>query len=216
MSNIILCSYTQKVCHQFHRYLDINPKEAKTLFIETAAEGDDAAWGLDWLERDRQALKNAGFNITQYTITGKSRDQISKDLDQHDIIYVNGGNAFYLLKQMLQTDCMDLIVNQVKAGKTYIGSSSGAMIAGPNIQPALAVVPEDPKLKLTDYSGLNLVNYIIIPHWGADDEDWKQIYLKENSLTKVYNTNHKLILLRENQIIVNQDNWFKIIDIKSG
>jgi len=184
-------------------------KGQKLLYIYTAGElkKGEAQWQKD----DRQALSRAGFEVIKYTITGKTRETIKKNLKKVGIIYVGGGNTFYLLEKIQQTKCAGVIREAVNAGKIYIGTSAGSIIAGPDIYPSysLDVINEAPNLK--GYKGLGLVGFVVLPHWGS--ANFKERYLK-NRLAHSYNEKNKLILLNNYQYVETRGDWYRIEEVR--
>jgi dipeptidase E len=173
---IILTSSVATVAdHIYKNYL--SDKDYKTmLFIDTAAEpeigkikGDD-----DWLQADLKSLRDQGYQVDRWSVTEKSREEIENKIDEYDVIYMCGGNTIYLLQQLQKTGSYDLIIKKVKAGKPYIGTSAGSIVAGPKIP----IYLEDSEgLKLDDDTGFRFTNTIIVPHWGS--EHFKEMYLEE-------------------------------------
>lgn len=177
--------------------------------INTPAEGEDG--DKKWLENDRIALVKAGFVVSDYTITGKTREQIKNYFASFDVIFISGGNTFYALEKIQQSDCAEIIRDYVEQGKIYIGSSAGSILAGPDIYPSyyLDAVEKAPNLK--GYSGLGLTNVVVLPHWGSDD--FKELYLNKR-LEHAYTPNHKIILLTDSQYVSVENNRYEIIDVK--
>lgn len=204
--NLYLTSSVQKVAHEVAK--KINKKGAKLVFIDTAAEVEEG--DLKWKEDDRNSLISAGFDVTEYTITGQNKEEIKNFLKDFDIIYFSGGNTFYLLEKIQQSDIHDLIVNFIKNGKIYIGSSAGSVIAGPNIAPLrdLDNYLKAPNLK--GHKGFGLVDFIVFPHWGH--EQFRDKYLKHR-IHHTYNEDNKIILLTNNQFIEVKDDWFRIVEV---
>ena len=122
---------------------------------------------------------------------------------------VEGGNTFYLLQQIQQSDSADVIHNYVKEGKVYIGSSAGSVIAGPDIYPLrfLDEPKEAPDLK--GYTGLKLVDFVVVPHWGS--EHFREKYMGEQ-IKNLYDDKNKIILLNDNQYIEVKDDWYRIVE----
>ncbi len=178
-------------------------------FIKTASEPEKGR--LDWLARDRNSLKKSGFAVSDYTITGKTSKEISADLAKFDVLFFSGGNTFYLLEKIQQSKCAGVISNLVKKGKIYIGSSAGAVVAGPDIYPIkdLDNYRDAPNIK--GYKGLGLVDFVVFPHWGG--ERFRESYLKHR-LAGSYNTKNKIILLTDYQYIEARDGMFRIIEVK--
>lgn len=210
MKNLIFASKICNVAHDIHKHLSRHPQDSSVVFIDTATEVEEG--DLQWIEDDRQSLEDAGFKLTKYTITGKDKEQIRDTLEKYDVIYMSGGNAFYLLQKMQETKCMDVIADLVEKGKPYIGSSSGAIVAGPNIEVAEVVVPKDKAPGLDNYTGLGLVDFTIIPHWGSTHPEWVDIFLPKG-IQKAYGDKNKLVLLSEFQYVVVREDWFKIVDV---
>ncbi|MBI4098315.1 MAG: Type 1 glutamine amidotransferase-like domain-containing protein [Candidatus Levybacteria bacterium] len=187
----------------------INKKGPRLAFIKTASEAEEGV--LDWLENDRNSLKKVGFKVTDYTITGKTKKQVKSDLKDFDVLFFSGGNTFYLLEKIQQAKCAKVITDFIKKGKIYIGSSAGSLVAGPDIYPIkdLDNIKKAPNIK--GYKGLELVDFVIFPHWGNDK--FKDRYL-EYRLEHTYNKKNSLILLTDNSYVEVKNNWYKIVDVK--
>jgi len=209
---ILLTSSVATVAdHLYKEYLA--DKGYKTvLFIDTAAEpevgkvdGDD-----DWLQADLKGLRDQGYQVDRYTVTNKTREEIEADIDKYDIIYMCGGNTIYLLQQLQKTDSVGLIIEKVKAGKPYIGTSAGSIIAGPKIP----VYLEDSEgFKLEDYSGFQFINTIIVPHWGS--ENFKEMYLEERLKLAYHASEPPFLLLSDyHYISVDECGAIEVINTK--
>ena len=66
----------------------------KVAFIHTAADVYDTR---PWMEVERAKLVELGFDVEDYDIKGKDEEHIRAELKNVDIIFVAGGNCFYLL-----------------------------------------------------------------------------------------------------------------------
>ncbi|MCF7686956.1 MAG: Type 1 glutamine amidotransferase-like domain-containing protein [Cephaloticoccus sp.] len=132
-------------------------------YIGTAAE---TASDQEWPKLNRAALVDAGFQLLDYTITGKSAADLRRDLAGFPILFFEGGDPFYLLEQMQKMNTTDTI-RELAHARVYIGCSAGATIAGPDIFPARhnfdAAFPH-----LKDTKGLGLVDILVLNHWGSD------------------------------------------------
>lgn len=189
---------------------EINPaKYPKLIFINTASEPEEG--DKSWLEKDRQTLVDGGFEVTDYTITDKTSEQIKEAVSPMDIIFVSGGNTFYLLEKAQQSNFIpllrDFVINQ---GKIYIGSSAGSIFAGPDVNPVrdLDNISKAPNLKY--FEGARLVDFVVLPHWGS--KKFKERYLGER-IENNYNTKNRLILLTDNQYVKIEGDVCKIVDI---
>ncbi len=145
---------------------EFSADKKRLLFITTASELKKQQ-DLGWQNDDRKSLTNAGFEVTDWTIAGKSGDEIQQIIETFDVIHFNGGNVFYLLKQLQLTNSIDIFRKAVESGKIYTGSSAGSMIASPNILPAKTLDKIEDAKKLKDFSGMAIVDFLVMPHWGS-------------------------------------------------
>jgi len=147
------------------------PKTAsRVVFIANAADrykGDK--W---WVESDRKAFEKIGCILLPVDIKEMTSEKFSELLDQADIIHFCGGSVLYLMGLIKEKGLGSLITSFVKKGGLYTGTSAGSMIAASDLKLCVA----DPEEKeymdvntVTDYSGLGLVDFLIIPHCNNAD-----------------------------------------------
>lgn len=204
---LFLTSSVHAVAHDIAK--KVNLAKAKNLvFIVTAAEPEEK--DREWLENDRQALVDAGFEVDDYTITGKTKKQLESDLADFDYIYLSGGNTSYLLEQSQKSGFIDLIRDLIKnKGKIYIGTSAGSIIAGPKLPDYFS----DEDVELENKNCYGFVNFTLLPHWGS--EHFKKKYLGER-LKIVYNEKQvPLLLLTDSQYVHVLDDRMNIVDVNS-
>ena len=203
MKRLFLTSALSEVANDIAK--KIHCKGLKLAFILTASEVEKG--DLWWLRADREALVEMGFDLFDYTLTGKTKVDVKNGLINADVLFFSGGNTFYLLQKIQESDSAEVIKEFVENGKVYIGSSAGSLIAGPDIYPVRFA--DDIKMapKLNGYKGFELVDFITLPHWGH--EDFKKAYL-DGLINSIYNNDHKTILLTNYQYIEVKDDEFKI------
>ena len=193
MRNIILTSCgirDERFKNEFYKIISKeNLKEAKVLYITTAADGDsddDKAW----MEEEFNTILNLGINknnIKEYKIGNDI------NLEDFDIVYMMGGNTFYLLDMIRKTNFDTKIINFINKNKIYIGSSAGSEILGNSIESALTY--DENNVDMKDYTGLKIIDALIVPHANRKEDFIKE--LKEN-------TKENIILLYDgNGIIIN-------------
>jgi dipeptidase E len=198
--------------HLYKNFLQ--DKNYKTvLFIDTAAEND--VEDGDWLIDDLNSIKKQGFEVDRYTLTGHSRNEIEEKISNYDIIYMCGGNTFYLLQQMQKTNSLELIRDVVLTGKPYIGTSAGSLIAAKDIAPTDRLGARELAPDLKDTNGLDLVNFLALPHWGS--RHYRDIYLGERMEKMYEDIDHKYILLNDYQYVnVIENGYIKILDSRDS
>lgn len=183
MKNIILTScgvVKEELKNRFYEVIDKDEiKYKKVLYITTAIDGEDDE-NKAWVFREYKTILNLGINesnITEYKIGSNDID-----INTFDIIYMMGGNTFYLLDMIRKYNFDNSIREFVNKGKIYIGSSAGSEILGNSIEPALPF--DENKVNMRDFSGLKLINGLIIPHSNKKEEFINN--LKNNSSEELY------------------------------
>ena len=180
----------------------------RLVFIDTAAEPEKGG-DIQWLLDDRQALVDAGFEVEDYTITGKGVGQLKNDLENFDYIYLSGGDTLHLLKESKKSGFFELIKKYVEDGKTYIGTSAGSIITGEKC-PDYLLEEKDTK-EIEGKTGYGLVNFTVVPHWGS--KWFKDLYLG-GRLEIAYRVDQvPLILLTDSQYLHVVDGKCEIVDV---
>lgn len=206
MRHLFLTSSVAYVAHDIAK--KINTKGLKLAFILTPTEIEEG--DLDWLRRDRDSLINAGFELTDYTFTGKTKEKVKNFLNDFDGIYMSGGNTFWFLKKIQESECADVIRDFVNSGKLYISTSAGSIMAGPDIYPTRNLEKLNKAPKLDDYKALGFVDFVIMSHWGS--ESFKNRYVNER-MEQGYTEDYPIILLANNSYIEVKDDSYRIFKV---
>lgn len=208
MQNIFLTSSLQTVAKDLAKHL--SSKSKKFLFITTASELETG--DLWWLHADRKSMTDLGYELTDFTLTNKTKEEVKEALSNVDGIIMAGGNTFYLLWKIQQTDSAYLIREFVKEDKVYIGSSAGSMVAGPDLYTTREKAELDNVPGIKDFKGLAITDLMVQPHWGS--ESFKDSHLNE-TLRHSYITGFKQILLTDSQYVIDLgEDKYIIIDAK--
>lgn len=135
----------------------------KVLFVTNAADMHQNPW---WVDLDRKAFIDQGYNLTELDLREVSADELKKFLLSHDILHVCGGSVYYLLGLILEKG-LDSVIKQAIKDETiiYTGTSAGSIIVSQNIKP-LSYDPEEANYlaKVPDHKGLGIINFAIMPH----------------------------------------------------
>lgn len=209
MKKLYLASSIDLTAKNIVKDIGGDPKKLKLVFISTASEVEKGK--KDWLDNERNGLVKAGFNLFDYTITGKTVKDFNRDLTPADIIHVNGGNTFYLLLQARKNGFDKWIKKAVDAGKIYIGSSAGSIVASPNIEITRKLETKIYEKQLKNFTGFGLVDFIVLPHWGS--KYFKGLYLNHR-LDFAYKPENKIILLNDWQYVKVEDDMYKIVEVE--
>lgn len=184
-------------------FLGMSPTEVKLVYITTASNTYD---NPTWLDRDREALRNMGFEFTELDITGKTKDQLKEAFKDVNIIFVAGGNTFYLLEKVRESGFDEIIKSLVEKGVVYGGGSAGACLAGPDIEP-IAVIDHPEKVSdLKSTKSLGLVDFVVVPHF--DNEKYGE---RTKKIVEEYKDKFKLIPINDDQAILVEGENYKIV-----
>ena len=139
MKKLFLVSSFQDTANLFTKFeQDLYGKTVT--FIPTASKVEEVVF---YVAAGRQALERMGLRIDELDIATVTFAAMRAKITSNDFIYVTGGNTFYLLQELKRTGADQLIIDEVRAGKLYIGESAGAIVAVPTlIMCAIWIVPK--------------------------------------------------------------------------
>lgn len=162
MEKILLVSMFQNVSHLLQRVMP-DYKGKTVAYIPTASLAEEPG---DWAALEKQNLEQLGLVVDEVEVSTAPYDAIQRALQRDDLIYIAGGNTFFLLQELKRSGADQLIRGEVHKGKPYIGESAGAIAAAPDI--AYSSMMDDPGKApgLQDYTGLHLTEWYPVPHRG--------------------------------------------------
>lgn len=209
MSTLFLTSNFCTVAPKIATLIESSTKPAKALFITTAAEAEEG--DKKWLNDDRTALMSLGFEVIDYTITGKTSTDFIVDFTDIKVVLVSGGNVFYLLEKAQLSGFIPFILKFVSLpGNIYIGSSAGAVITGPDIAPFSILDQPSAAPNLRTTTGFCFTDLLLFVHWGSDS--FKNSYLQ--AVSTLYQVSRKSILLTNHQFLYVKDGASSIQEIE--
>jgi dipeptidase E len=160
-----------------------------------------------WLRYREAELGDLGFEYDFINISQDS-DLLDK-LGEYGVIYVCGGNTFYILDRLRKTKVIDYIENNLDKNIFYAGISAGSMVMSPYIKIAsVGAKGDDNDVNLEDLSGFNLVPFSIYPHYEKSDKGFIEQFFMF--------TKKPLIALNDRQAIFVSNENFKIIGDSGG
>lgn len=184
------------------------PAEIKVLFIANAADSYTDIW---WVDADKKKFLDLGYPVTDFDLRNTSTDTFSEALKDHDILHICGGSVFCILSLLKEKGISHIIANCVRENEIiYTGTSAGSIIAAPSVH--LYADDEEEKKFITnetDFKGIGLVNFLIIPHASRKKFTSSNLnmvaHLPENKLP--------LIFLNDNQAVWVEDKKIEIISL---
>lgn len=178
-----------------------------SVFITTPINDKPHA-DLDWHHRNRDSLEKIGLSFDFYNIANKTTEQIIKDLPKYAVMYVEGGNSYYLLQEAQKNGFGEFVAKRIIEGMVYIGTSAGSVIMGPDIEPVRRgeTTPLAPDLKGT--RAFNIVPFVVMPHWG--DPNRRTLY-NDYRMEHIYHEDYPYVFITNNQYVEVAGDTFKIV-----
>ena len=198
MVKLFLCSYFAAVSSFTPQFVGGDLKGKKLAFIPTASLFEEYT---DYVDEAKEAFENLGLNIEVLDVSGAPKDLIERTLQSCNLIYVSGGNTFYLLQEVEKSGAKTIILEQVKGRKPYIGESAGSVIMAPNISYVKDVDDEKAAPQLKSFEGLGLVDFYPLPHYKSFpfEEVTEKMLVKYAKLGLKPITNQQALFVNGNQ-----------------
>lgn len=193
MQKIVLTSTglsNTKIQKAFIKLIDKTDNKSVVIITTAAKEKEKNKYS----KLAKRQFKEMGFNKVDFIDV---ECENPKKLKNYDIIYVCGGNTFYLLNYIKKSGAGKIIKKLIKQGVIYIGVSAGSIIPGPSIKNASEIGSDINKIGITEFNGLNIIPWIIVPHYTTSLEN------QVKKFEKKYNI--RVICLTDNQAIIVQD-----------
>lgn len=207
------------LCSEFHYvHLSVAKKLGRdvgrrAVFINTPLQDKKRSdKDLDFHYKNIEALKAIGINFDFYDLAGKSESELKLDLGKYGLMYVEGGNPFYLLARSLENNFGGYLKTRLEQGLIYLSTSAGSLITGPDISSVNRPGKTAAMAGLTDTTGFNIVNFNLSPHWGSPSK--KDIYL-QYKIPNSYREDHPYILVSNYQYVEVDGDWINIVDVRN-
>ena len=204
MEKVFLASYFAGVTAQFQ---DFTKSKAITnreiVFIPTAGNVEDYT---DYIDEGRAALTAMGYQVDELDVASESQAAAIAKIKAAQIIYISGGNTFYLLQELKRKQLLPVINEKINAGIPYIGESAGAIIMAPNIEYNSLMDDTSVAPDLTDYSALAQTDFYTLPHFEEEpfvEADEKVIATYQNQIN--------LVPINNSQAIISDGETYQIV-----
>jgi peptidase E len=188
-----------RIGKEFLKLIDNEPSITKVLFIPTASRTEDE---LFYVEKSRQELLAVGIkeeNILVYNLDYRISYEV---LDEISVIYVCGGNTFYLLHKIKEVGFDAVLARLIQNGILYVGASAGSLLACPNIN--IPDRSDSNDIGINDFNGLNFTDTVIVPHYSNEQ--------RERIEEAKQKTKYPLIPLTDNQALLIINGEIRVIE----
>jgi dipeptidase E len=162
MKRLFLSSYFSGVAALLPEFAGKSCDGLHCVFIPTASIVEKVTF---FVGADKKALEKLHIKIDELEISTAPKEVIEKKVADADILFVEGGNTFFLLQELKRTGTDNLIIEHINKGKLYIGASAGSMIVSKDIEYVKYMDNPDAAKDLhNDFSALSVVDFCVVPH----------------------------------------------------
>jgi len=182
----------EAIRNKFLQMVGKDPKDVVVAFIPTAADPEKDKW---FVKAATNEIEELGMKLVTIDLKEENKQSLEEKLANCDVLYVNGGNTFYLSDWARKSGFDSVLKDFINKGKVYIGTSAGSILLGPDISISGWDSSWDKNIVgLKDLAGLNLVPFVISPHFTESER-----HLLESKIKEV---NYKVIALTNKQAMV--------------
>jgi dipeptidase E len=200
MKKLFLASSFKDVANIFVNF-EKNLSGKTVTFIPTASIVEKVTF---YVNAGKKALEKLGLIVDVLEISTATSDEINTKLKDNDFIYVTGGNTFFLLQELKRTGADKIIIEEITAGKLYIGESAGAMVTSANIEYVKGMDSAKKAPELENFDALGLVEFYTIPHYT--NAPFKKIAQK---IVDSYSSTLNLFPISNNEAILVENDKVK-------
>lgn len=203
MKKMLLVSMFQNVAHILGA-IEPDLKNKTVTYIPTASKVEPLGF---FVKIGRWRLKRLGLTVDELEVSTASYETIKNKLEKNDYIYVTGGNTFFLLQELKKSGADKLLKKEIEKGKLYIGESAGAIVAAPDIEYSSRMDHKEKAPGLTDYSGLNVIDFYVVPHY--QNREFKKAV---EEIISDYSAALELRVIDDNQALLVKDGIVTILE----
>ena len=200
---MILTSSLYESIELVKKFLDKNTESKKILFIPTAANVEEYK---KYMHLTQKAFEDFGYEVENFDVSVFSEEIAKEKLSEAKIVFISGGNTFYLLQELKRKNLTSYLKERIENGLLYIGESAGSVIVAPDIEYASVIDDKTVATELDDYAGLNLIDFYIVPHF--EEEPFVE---SSRNTVELYKDKLDLKLINNKEAILVENNNFTII-----
>jgi dipeptidase E len=199
MKTILLTSAGMNMRDEIVKILPKPAGQIKLAHITTASKVEE---DISYVENERAIMIELGLQVEEIDIEGKGENELREMLADKDVIYVQGGNTFFLLKCVCESGFDKVVKELIEKSVIYIGVSAGSIIAGPTIETAgwKGTDGDSNDVGIEDFSGMNLVDFNVFVHY---QEKYREAVESESQTSKYpvkTLTNDQAVLVRDGEV----------------
>jgi len=174
---LLLTSAGSRVKDELLKFIPQPYNQTKIAYITTAAKVEPDAF---YLNAENKFLKGTGCQVEEMDFVDCDKEDCRKLLEDKNLIYIQGGNTFYLLKILKESGAFDVIKEKVESGVPYVGVSAGSYVACPTIEMATWSHQDKNHRGLEDFTAFGFVPFLMSVHYK---DKYKEILKEEMKKT---------------------------------
>ncbi|UPQ85112.1 Type 1 glutamine amidotransferase-like domain-containing protein [Ignavigranum ruoffiae] len=201
MQRLFLTSSFIGTENQYRQYIEPILAKKKVTFVDTASKVEEYK---KYVDDARNWFKEHGYQITEVDFDCKDREEIVGILNSTELLYISGGNSFFLLQSIEANKLKQVINERISSGMIYVGESAGAIITTPNIEYSAAMDDKHQAKKLKSTNGLALITDYIVSHYGEPPfaESAQKVVNQNTSLPLLKIDNHTAVLYQNQEATI--------------
>src|SRR5215469_3813026 len=127
--------------------------------------GSSNVYGTGYLDHAETEIVRALADVSRVFFVPHALFDVRAAVRNAEAVFIGGGNTFRLLSALYELDLLEPIRHRVAEGMPYVGSSAGAIVAGPS----LGTTKDMPIVEPPSFDALALVPFQLSPHYLDPD-----------------------------------------------
>ena len=197
---IILASDESFLLRYGYALTGIPKDEMRIGYVTTAAKGSR---DQTFFENVKDQIRENGYSFQEIDIESVSETEMRSFFKDKNVIHVEGGNTFYLLRAIRNSKFAGVLRDELDAGKVYIGTSAGAYVMCPTIEVADWDKSGRDRFGVIDFTALGYVPFLLKAHY----KDAAEAEVRE----KMKALRYPLRLMRDGQGILVEDGKYTFL-----
>ncbi len=202
---LFLSSFFSEVAELLPAFLDAGLAGGTVAFVPTAARHEKVRF---YVGAARKAFQRLGFSLVEADVSADSAAHCREVLERADVMYVSGGNTFFLLQAMRESGMDGVLRDLIRQGKPYVGESAGSVLLAPDI--AYVQAMDDPRAApgLAGFRGLDLIDFHPLPHDGCPPFKKATAFIR-----KEFGATNHIVPINNSQVILVDDGGMQIAGV---
>lgn len=202
--NILAVSHLSGAERQLTEFISAHKLgDERVLFIPTAGNVEVFT---GYIKDSKKLFDKLGFAVDILDVAKESAEVCSQRIREARIIFISGGNTFYLLQELQRKNLIPALSKAIRTDScAYIGESAGSIILSKNIEYAHFMDDVKQAPEIQNFSALGVVDVYPLPHYIEPPftESVKQTFeTYRNTLNLLPINNQQAIVVDDNDAII--------------